>query len=648
MAGATSPTQQADALRALRARFRATSSNTVDAFRRLARHLTAAPDAPEVIEALRRELHRVHGTAGSYGFIEASRLAAKVEQRVLGWAAAPARERDQRAMIIEHFASALALAFEQGTDTAPETGARRAIAFVGIAPASEQTLRAEAALRGWRPAVIDRGAVLDAALASLQPSVVVTGVTGAAEVARAAADARAGCIVVVDSGAGERSEVDAAASAGGVLEIDDSAGAGAVIDAAERLALRTTFSGATVLVVDDDDSILAMVRYILESDAVRIVTLDDPARVVKLATESPPSLVLMDIRMGDFDGIELVRTLRGVDATRDVPMILFSSQHDAATRDAAYAAGADDFLAKPLVPSELRSRIGERLERHRLLRLSAGLHAATGLPLPARTAREAPATLATLVGGSAEVSLAVLRPDTADRFADGVEWLRETRRVADEIGGAFAGYADGLGLLLVTVGGAGELAARLAAIAPPAHSTAAWRAGIATPDTVGDSDFDVLRRAAEDALDGVPRGADARTAIWSRATANLAPDVIIVDDDHALTEMLQFAMRSSGLTNRAFDNGRAALEAILAMHTLGRRPLVLLDVDLPGIDGYTLHERLRVERPGAFQVVFLTVHSAEAEQIRALRAGALDYIVKPLNLRILMAKVPLWVGRMPP
>ncbi|HWE41359.1 MAG TPA: response regulator, partial [Gemmatimonadaceae bacterium] len=143
-------------------------------------------------------------------------------------------------------------------------------------------------------------------------------------------------------------------------------------------------------------------------------------------------------------------------------------------------------------------------------------------------------------------------------------------------------------------------------------------------------------------------GADARTAIWSRATANLAPDVIIVDDDHALTEMLQFAMRSSGLTNRAFDNGRAALEAILAMHTLGRRPLVLLDVDLPGIDGYTLHERLRVERPGAFQVVFLTVHSAEAEQIRALRAGALDYIVKPLNLRILMAKVPLWVGRMPP
>ena len=648
MAGATPQTQQADALRALRARFRATSSNTIDAFRRLARHLTAAPDAPEVIEALRRELHRVHGTAGSYGFMEASRLAAKIEERVLGWAAAPARERDQRATIIEHFASALALAFEQGTDALPETGARRVIAFVGIAAADEPTLRAEAALRGWRPVVVDRSTTLDSALASLQPIVVVTGAAGSAEVAGAAAGAKAGCIVVVHGGAGERSEVDAAAFAGGVIEIDDSAGAGAVIDAAERLALRTTFSGATVLVVDDDDSILAMVRYILETDAMRIVTLDDPARVVKLATESPPSLLLMDVRMGDFDGVELVRSLRAVDATRDMPVILFSSQHDASTRDAAYAAGADDFLAKPLVPSELRARIGERLERHRLLRLAAGLHAATALPLPARTAREAPTTLTALLGGSAEVSLAVVRPDTADRFADGVEWLRETRRVADEIGAAFAGYTDGLGLLLVMVGDAAELATRLGAIAPPPRSAAAWRAGIATVSTVGDSDFDVLRRAADDALDSVPRGADARTGIWSRATANLAPDVIIVDDDHALAEMLQFAMRSSGLTNRAFDNGRAALEAILAMHTLGRRPLVLLDVDLPGIDGYTLHERLRVERPGAFQVVFLTVHSAEAEQIRALRAGALDYILKPLNLRILMAKVPLWVGRTPP
>ena len=95
-------------------------------------------------------------------------------------------------------------------------------------------------------------------------------------------------------------------------------------------------------------------------------------------------------------------------------------------------------------------------------------------------------------------------------------------------------------------------------------------------------------------------------------------------------------------TSRAFDNGRVALQELLALRTGATRLFVLLDVDLPGMDGYTLHERLREERPGAFDVVFITVHASESDQLRALRAGAMDYIMKPLNLRILMAKMSSW------
>jgi DNA-binding response OmpR family regulator len=74
-------------------------------------------------------------------------------------------------------------------------------------------------------------------------------------------------------------------------------------------------------------------------------------------------------------------------------------------------------------------------------------------------------------------------------------------------------------------------------------------------------------------------------------------------------------------------------------------PLVLLDVDLPGLDGFSLHERLRVERPGVFTTIFLTARAGEAEQLRAYRAGAIDYVAKPVNLRILMAKLPSWLDR---
>jgi CheY-like chemotaxis protein len=123
------------------------------------------------------------------------------------------------------------------------------------------------------------------------------------------------------------------------------------------------------------------------------------------------------------------------------------------------------------------------------------------------------------------------------------------------------------------------------------------------------------------------------------------PDVIVIEDDGPLQEMILYALRSVGLSARAFVDGPQALEALLAMPAPadGRRPLVLLDVDLPGMDGHSLHERLRVQRPGAYGFVFQTVHGGEAEQVRALTNGALDYVVKPLNLRVLLAKIPMWI-----
>ena len=118
MASAQTVARASDALRALRERFRETSAGTIASLDDLARQLVVDAAAPETIKALRHELHRVHGTAGSYGFIEASRLAAKLEQRVAGWEQDPSIERAQRSTIIGHFVSALRLSMsaEVGSD----------------------------------------------------------------------------------------------------------------------------------------------------------------------------------------------------------------------------------------------------------------------------------------------------------------------------------------------------------------------------------------------------------------------------------------------------------------------------------------------------------------------------------------------------
>jgi CheY-like chemotaxis protein len=123
------------------------------------------------------------------------------------------------------------------------------------------------------------------------------------------------------------------------------------------------------------------------------------------------------------------------------------------------------------------------------------------------------------------------------------------------------------------------------------------------------------------------------------------PDVILVEDDPSLTEMLRYALEATGYSYLHFGTGPGALEALLSLETGKRRPVVLLDVDLPGLDGFSLYERLRASRRDAFAVVFFTVHAAEAEQLRAFRAGVIDYVTKPVNMRILMAKIPSWLAR---
>jgi CheY-like chemotaxis protein/HPt (histidine-containing phosphotransfer) domain-containing protein len=122
------------------------------------------------------------------------------------------------------------------------------------------------------------------------------------------------------------------------------------------------------------------------------------------------------------------------------------------------------------------------------------------------------------------------------------------------------------------------------------------------------------------------------------------PDVVLVEDDGALADMVVYALRAAGYHVEAYTNGPDALARLKALQPArGRRPLVLLDVDLPGLDGHSLHEQLRLERPGVFGVVFQTVHAGEVEQIRALHGGAIDYVVKPINLRVLLAKMPNWL-----
>ena len=131
------------------------------------------------------------------------------------------------------------------------------------------------------------------------------------------------------------------------------------------------------------------------------------------------------------------------------------------------------------------------------------------------------------------------------------------------------------------------------------------------------------------------------------AEASDVPEVIVVEDDPALAELLTFGLEARGYRFQHFRNGREALDVLKTMDTQGAEqpPLLLLDVDLPALDGYSIFAALQSDCPGKFRVVFTTVHGSETEQLRGLEAGALDYMVKPMSLRVALEKIRRWVGR---
>jgi DNA-binding response OmpR family regulator len=122
------------------------------------------------------------------------------------------------------------------------------------------------------------------------------------------------------------------------------------------------------------------------------------------------------------------------------------------------------------------------------------------------------------------------------------------------------------------------------------------------------------------------------------------PAIVVATADESLSRMLAFALRQVRFPHEVFSSGTAVLDKLLSMPIGARPPIVVLDVDLPGVDGHAILERLGVQRPDTFLIVVLSSHADESVQVRSLLAGAVDHLAKPFNIRVLIAKLQRWAA----
>ncbi len=119
-------------------------------------------------------------------------------------------------------------------------------------------------------------------------------------------------------------------------------------------------AGKKILVVDDDVKTVELVRLYLNRDGYRVITAYDGVEALRLARESHPDLIVLDLMLPGVNGLEICRTLR---AESDVLIIMLTAMTTDQDRLTGLELGADDYVTKPFSPRELAARVRAVLRR---------------------------------------------------------------------------------------------------------------------------------------------------------------------------------------------------------------------------------------------------------------------------------------------
>jgi DNA-binding response OmpR family regulator len=117
---------------------------------------------------------------------------------------------------------------------------------------------------------------------------------------------------------------------------------------------------ATILVVDDEPSIVQLVRDYLEHGGFTVLVASDGAAALRSARTGRPDLVILDLGLPGIDGLDVTRTLR---RDGEVPIIMLTARTEESDKLVGLELGADDYLTKPFSPKELVARVRAVLRR---------------------------------------------------------------------------------------------------------------------------------------------------------------------------------------------------------------------------------------------------------------------------------------------
>jgi diguanylate cyclase (GGDEF)-like protein len=620
-------------------------------------------------EATRRaaegEAHKLAGSLGTFGAPQGSEAAREVELMLEGSVPLTAAQVLRLSELVERLRGEIDNPPAPRAEEDVPADDRPTILVIDPDASFTERLVMDGAARGLRVTAVPDAQAGRRALAERAPDLVVLSVGADAQDAHALlADLAARTppvpVVVLAVGGGFVDRVEVA-RLGGRGFLQTPVAPAEVLDMAAQVLANVFAAAPKVMAVDDDPQILAVLRALLEPRGVRVTILDDPRRFWAVLEEAVPDLLILDVNMPGISGIELCRVVRSDPRWQALPVLFLTAYSDPETIHRVFAAGADDFLTKPVIGPEVTARIFNRLERVRLQQRLADADALTGLANRGKSASGLQQLLRLADRYHQPFSFALIDLDdlksinaayghtTGDGVLRRLGGLLAKSFRGEDVVGRWGGEEFAVGMYGMNAhDGRDRIAAVLDAFREPFATDdglplrPSFSAGVAEYPKDGGTVHDLYRAAAE-ALDKAKSAGKSQVAAAGMApqeTQNEHVEVLLIDDDETLAGLLLHALRTRGYRCRWVADGLTAAQMLTGDPPAVIARVILLDVGLPGLDGLALLRQLAQQGVTAHtRVIMLTARAGEQEVVEALGLGAFDHVSKPFSVSVLMHRI---------
>lgn len=409
------------------------------------------------------------------------------------------------------------------------------------------------------------------------------------------------------------------------------------------------------IIMDDDKDFCNLVKKIAKERGIEFKDFQTGEHFISIIEKEEPDFVLLDIELPNTSGLQLLEMLRADVRFRGLPVIMISSHTDNESLEKAYELSVEDFIQKPVEEKMLSIRMKNFLRKYDKFLTMENIDPQTGLYRQSvlndlfllYTKQNRHMSIALLqvgVGENEEFNHLALKV-VAER-------LRNSFREQDLIGG----WGDGQFLIvfpgqkgLQTQNLIGRFFQLLQKEAPfKDHEEVFISAGIAVYPDHG-KDLNSIANQAQQQLDFSVKGGKwginyAEETMHERGAGLQGKKALIVDDDHDITQIIKNTFVARGMEVQVFDDGESAVDWMEGNLFQIPPNLIILDWMLPGISGIEVLDHVQRIVGKSIPVIILSSLSQEQNILEGLQKGASEYITKPFSMQVLLEKTEGLIG----